>query len=514
MGQNQSYQGFKSQRNGFIFGKGRRRKTRLNSSRMKINDDGFFEVTGDDALEVIARLDDQLEYHKNQIEEIRIQGQMVKNRQQYELGEVEKELYQKKLDLHRLGERAKSYVSFWDYVRIINKAKVRQKENIVRKNEESSSHKSPRYSVLEGLNYQPSKRESFTTDDDERPSTQKSSTTADDEKPSKSKSAIVNLRHALSSFTIFTFFEAYLLKRLHLAVLLKNQRGMQKDGWNKVILHIYGEIPKIKNKLANEKSNLITLKFKNKTFKADVSKLTEHIIYLHSTMIARMQHIAAEFEPEEEQERPMEAQASLNKRRSTYVEGSKSPIWMRKSIEKFSPARSKQSVLDDVEESMLTNSADRYEGESAFSNTMINENDDSRRSDFNSESTDGDQHLFSIRDITIPDGDGEPVTPKEKSYKKMGDKITKGHGALSPKSFVECGVDDFVKHHKMRFSNLEKEGGEKKQEIDSRLDLDAMKTQAQKLKTEMGHFNGGSTQMTEDDTDTDSDGKPKITLSY
>lgn len=48
------------------------------------------------------------------------------------------------------------------------------------------------------------------------------------------------------AYSIFAFFEAYLLKRLHLAMLLQNQQRIHRESWSNNVAQLFLEISPLK----------------------------------------------------------------------------------------------------------------------------------------------------------------------------------------------------------------------------------------------------------------------------
>jgi len=58
-------------------------------------------------------------------------------------------------------------------------------------------------------------------------------------------------------YTIFAFYEAYLLKKLHVAMMLKTQKKLHAKGWNDMTMFLYHELPKIRTSFEKAEAKLL-----------------------------------------------------------------------------------------------------------------------------------------------------------------------------------------------------------------------------------------------------------------
>jgi hypothetical protein len=135
-----------------------------------------------------------------------------RQRQRYynEIYKIEMEVYEIKMKLFKKGEQSKSIWNFWDYVKEVNKT----------------------------LHTEPARMKPAPTPPDSK-------------QPSQSTAIVA---HGYS-FNFVTLFEAMLLRRLHIAMLLKNQRDIQGKVWNAVIVFMYDMIPGIKDSAKQAKGD-------------------------------------------------------------------------------------------------------------------------------------------------------------------------------------------------------------------------------------------------------------------
>lgn len=167
----------------------------------------------------LSRIDKQIAKTKRELFNLREEG--AKQRQKYcdEMYRAEIEVYEVKMKLLTKGEEAKSLWNFWDYVKEVNQTLHTDSglENpIVNTTNESAdaSERAP----------QP---------------------------PSQSTAIVVPWYF----FNIFSLFEAMLLRRLHIAMLLKKQRDTQSKAWNAVVVFLYDMIPGIKESAKKAKGD-------------------------------------------------------------------------------------------------------------------------------------------------------------------------------------------------------------------------------------------------------------------
>lgn len=141
---------------------------------------------------------------------------------------LEKEKLKRHVALMKLGKHAQRHTSFWEYVRVIR----------------TTFQSSGPLPITEGSSI------TLRTDD-------KTSTAA---KPKVTETAIVKQSDAVH-YTIFAFYEAYLLKKLHIAMMLKTQKKLHSKGWNDVVMFLYYEIPRIEKSFQDTESTLLNNKY-------------------------------------------------------------------------------------------------------------------------------------------------------------------------------------------------------------------------------------------------------------
>mmetsp|Transcript_19359 Transcript_19359/g.47851 ORF Transcript_19359/g.47851 Transcript_19359/m.47851 type:complete len:445 (-) Transcript_19359:271-1605(-) len=171
----------------------------------------------------------------------------------------------KKYILHKRGNDAKQFLTFWEYVDIVNKV-LHEDSTVYNVGTPSADM------TLEQHKAEQAKEEE------------------------KRKAAKGTLARNSGYFNIYSYFEAFLLRRLHIAMILKHQRAKQSDVWNDVIMSLYNIMPGMKkrNKAANEK--YITLKPESNETMRQMIKLQKKKMRLYEKMIETLKE-----EVEEEQ---------------------------------------------------------------------------------------------------------------------------------------------------------------------------------------------------------------------
>jgi hypothetical protein len=205
--------------------------------------------------------------------EAREMGELDRRNQEDEIYRLEMKVYKKKFLLHRRGEHAKKYISFWEYVQVVN----------TELHTSSSSSKDKAAPVNMTL------------------AEHKTSLAVEQEEQRTKSTAVVSLAQSIAlSFNIFSFFEAFLLRRLHIAMILKHQRAAQSTAWNGVIMFLYNKTPGIKKQLKNVKTKYSTLKPEsNETIKG-MRKLRKKKLGLLERMILILEDEAPSSEEEED----------------------------------------------------------------------------------------------------------------------------------------------------------------------------------------------------------------------
>ena len=93
-------------------------------------------------------------------------------------------------------------------------------------------------------------------------------------------------------YTIFAIFEAYLLKKLHLAMMLKTQKKLHAKGWNDMVMFLYYEIPKIQASFQKTEAKILNQQQEEMGHKCHVENLYKTHIENQKALIAALQEAA------------------------------------------------------------------------------------------------------------------------------------------------------------------------------------------------------------------------------
>jgi hypothetical protein len=165
---------------------------------------------------------------REKLKEAKEQRRFLAAQRKQEIKYLEKEKLKRHVQLMRLGKHASSHTSFWEYVRVIR----------------TTFQSSQPLPITQGSSM------TLRTDDN----------TPTAAKPPVTERAIVKQSDAVH-YTIFAFYEAYLLKKLHIAMMLKTQKKLHSKGWNDVVMFLYYEIPKIEKSFQDTESTLLNNKY-------------------------------------------------------------------------------------------------------------------------------------------------------------------------------------------------------------------------------------------------------------
>lgn len=237
MGQQQSSDGIHPRQR-------RRRLIRRRQKQQRSSSEDGFEVIGDED----DTLEEKIQQCRNELKVLIDNGVAQDQNRQSELNQMDLELYEKKLELHHIGERAKVFFSFWDYVKIV--------QSIAYRNRKKKKKKKATASLT----------------------------------VSSTGMTCASSNSSMMAFTIFGFFEAYLLRRLHLALLLQNQCLMQKHGWNDIIVYLYDKIPETRRDAKKANVLLAYVKEQEPHYQEDMQDTIEQLLFLQEKLMFRLRH--------------------------------------------------------------------------------------------------------------------------------------------------------------------------------------------------------------------------------
>jgi hypothetical protein len=243
-----------------------------------------------------------------------------------EIKHLEKEKLKRHVTLMKLGKHAQHHTSFWEYVKVIR----------------TTFRSSEPLKITQGS--------SMTLGSNDKDSTAK--------KPRVTETAIVKQSDAVH-YTIFAFYEAYLLKKLHIAMMLKTQKKLHSKGWNDVVMFLYGEIPIIEKSFQDTESTLLNNKYAGEGH-------LEHVKETFEDHLRNQQNLmdALELAPKDGEEDSADGSGSKGIRRSMFgpsirdgagAKGDYVAPWMKSSRNKFkkSAEKSAEKALPPNEEEVL-----------------------------------------------------------------------------------------------------------------------------------------------------------------
>ncbi|CAJ1964783.1 unnamed protein product [Cylindrotheca closterium] len=217
---------------------------------------GQGQSTGEKSEDVSIYPEDiQMAHHKivamrEKLAVLKAQGKVNKKKRKKEI----KVLSREKMDLHvtlmKLGKHAQRHYSFWEYVRIIR----------------STFNSTAAPLQIEGSTMTLNK---------------------DSVKKEVPKSREMVKQSDAVQYTIFAFYEAYLLKKLHIAMMLKTQKKLHAKGWNDMVMFLYYEIPKIQTSFEKAEAKIMNLQTDEEAHKAHVEQIYKsHIENQKNLMMA------------------------------------------------------------------------------------------------------------------------------------------------------------------------------------------------------------------------------------
>ncbi|KAL3938975.1 MAG: hypothetical protein SGBAC_006211 [Bacillariaceae sp.] len=211
----------------------------------------------------LLKLEEKIAMVKQDLIRTKQMGEVGRRTQEDDIYKCEMELYKQKYQLHKRGQEAKQYLSFWDYVETVN-------------------------SVLH-------------TDSSEYNVGGDGNMTLEQHKAALAKAQRLKaekgtLAKHSGHFNVYSFFEAFLLRRLHIAMILKHQRAKQSDVWNDVIMFMYNMMPGMKKRNQAAREKYTTLKPESNETMRSMIKLQKKKIKLYEQMV---ENLKAEIEEEE-----------------------------------------------------------------------------------------------------------------------------------------------------------------------------------------------------------------------
>lgn len=178
----------------------------------------------------VVQLQDQINQLRKKIADTRAEGEQFDKERKIEIRSLEKERLNSQINLMKLGKIAQKHISFWEYTRIIR----------------TTFQSTEPLAITDG-------------------STTSLSTQATNKTQTTSKSTTLVKQSSAVQYTIFAFYEAYLLKKLHIAMMLKTQKKLHCKGWKDVAMFLYDEIATLEQMFKDNVSNLLNAKYEEDT---------------------------------------------------------------------------------------------------------------------------------------------------------------------------------------------------------------------------------------------------------
>ncbi|KAL3938505.1 MAG: hypothetical protein SGBAC_006603 [Bacillariaceae sp.] len=196
--------------------------------------------------EDIQKAHDKVVAMREKLAILKAEGKANKKKRKKQIKVLLKEKMELHVTLMKLGKHAQRHFSFWEYVRIIRST--------------FSSMPAPQQ-------------------------IQQGSTNTNAKKEVPKTKTIVKQSDAVQ-YTIFAFYEAYLLKKLHIAMMLKTQKKLHAKGWNDMVMFLYYEIPKIQTSFEKAEAKIAHAQSEEVGHKSHVEKLyNSHIQNQKNLMI-------------------------------------------------------------------------------------------------------------------------------------------------------------------------------------------------------------------------------------
>ena len=205
----------------------------------------------------LETLNDEIESIKRKLYSIKVASILSKEEQNKELDDLDLKLYQQRMELYKLGGRCKSYTAFTEYVAIVRKQQRRSRQQQQQQQQKGKQQQ------------QESQQQNgqSTTEQQHQGTNSTTITSSSSHRPTTTTTVLIQKQQFQLSFSVSIYLEAYLLKRLHLAMLQERQKQFHSEAWSDVISALYEETVKVKKlgkkqiqKLITRKQNLLILK--------------------------------------------------------------------------------------------------------------------------------------------------------------------------------------------------------------------------------------------------------------
>ncbi|CAJ1969744.1 unnamed protein product [Cylindrotheca closterium] len=176
-------------------------------------------------------LDTLIKQARNELRQRKIEGVMTRDAQEEEIYALQTQLYQKRKRLLDLARRCQDAFSFSDYINIIQ-----------------TTYSSDDIATMPVNTIIPEDGQQL----------QKQQQQQQHHESPKTREMVP--QHFTLTYTIFAWFEAYLLKRLHMAMLQQRQMNIHSKTWSGVVADLYFQIPLLKKNFETNMGSLFVRK--------------------------------------------------------------------------------------------------------------------------------------------------------------------------------------------------------------------------------------------------------------
>ena len=272
---------------------GDRISIKIMGQAQSIEDD---EVIDHPSLEGI---NEEIRKARNELARMKEQGDAKRNDYDQELFDEELRLRKKKVLLQELDEIVKTGMPIWRYIQVVNEMKP-----------PPPTPSAPKCTVSNGGQRQ------------------------------KVETRALVLHSYTNYANVFSFIEAFLLRSLHMAELLRKQRDTQSQAWNGVIVHLFELTPRIKVNVQNVKSRFTKLKVESNKCMVEMRETYDKKRKCLQQIISALEEMVLVSDDEDEcQDDTASRDSSFlprRARRSTMKVPQNQPNWKKSSRDKMS----------------------------------------------------------------------------------------------------------------------------------------------------------------------------------
>mmetsp|Transcript_39097 Transcript_39097/g.94527 ORF Transcript_39097/g.94527 Transcript_39097/m.94527 type:complete len:264 (+) Transcript_39097:107-898(+) len=208
----------------------------------------------------IEDLEKQINAHKILLYRTQVDGMMKRDQRDEEIYDISTLTYKKRKVLMKKGRNASSAIPFEEYRRIARnpackKQKSTKKDTHEKEEETPSTDISSKGTDKNGNHISSGDNGKATDKDPPPPIKQPNGVIAN--KPSRFSRAVMALPRSLPlANTVFSYLEAYLLKRLHMAMLQEHQQQIHRNCWSDNVSSLFMEIEPLRTEAISVLTNL------------------------------------------------------------------------------------------------------------------------------------------------------------------------------------------------------------------------------------------------------------------